>query len=193
LTFGEEFQRNDNHNQAPKEIMKLTYLAMIGITLLTGQSLHSQEAKEDQPPKWQVENENKLSGTWLNLNPATRSIPKVEIFREGAILKIRVWGRTHPQDTPHGPPDALFVLSDVSEQENRPSKPLPAVAFATHKADFAIYHFTLRLSEGKLTIEKVTLFLDDSKRSNRIEVHTFKKDIANAEQGGRGDGDKPPK
>jgi hypothetical protein len=67
------------------------------------------------------------------------------------------------------------VLSNHSEAANRPSKPLIATAFATHKAAFAMYYFTLRLSDEGLRIERVTLFTDDSKRSNRIMVETYKK------------------
>lgn len=161
--------------------MKLTYLAVFGVTILSNFPAHSEEAKQPQPPKWQVDNENMLCGTWKNTNPETISIPKVEISRKGAILMIRFWGKTHPKDTPSGPPEPLYVLSDHSEAENRLQKQPDAVAFATHKADFAISHFTLRLSEGRLSAEQVTLFTDDSKRSNRIMVETFKKEKNDAD------------
>ena len=155
--------------------MRTAYLvALCGVILITSIG-HADDAKQPEAPKWVLKAEDALVGTWLNTNPATQSIPKVEIFRDGAQLKIRFWGRTHPQDTPFGPPDALFVLSDYSEAANRSSKPPIATAFATHKADFAMLHFTLRLSDQGLRIEGVTLFTDDSKRSNRIMVETFKK------------------
>lgn len=99
---------------------------------------------------------------------------------------IRFWGRTHPQDTPYGPPVPLYVLSEYFEPETLPQKQASTSAFATYKADFAIMHFTLRLFDGKLIIESVTLFTDDSKRSNRNITQAFEKKKDNIEQDGGG-------
>lgn len=155
--------------------MRTNLLFALCAATLTCSIVHAEEPKQSAPPRWLIAAEDALVGTWLNTNPATQSIPKVEIFRDGPTLKVRFWGRTHPQDTPFGPPDPLFVLSNHSEAANRPAKPPIATAFATHKADFAIYHFTLRLSEEGLRIEAITLFTDDSKRSDRIVIETYKK------------------
>lgn len=155
--------------------MRIPQLLALFATLTCTSLVHAEDPKQAAPPKWLVTAEDALVGTWLNTNEATQSIPKVEILRDGPTLKIRFWGRTSPQDTPFGPPNELFVLSNHSEAANRPSKPLIATAFATHKAAFAIKHFTLRLSDEGLRIEGITLFTDDSKRSNRIIVETFKK------------------
>jgi len=149
--------------------------AATAATLSTAALVHAEEAKPATPPRWLLKAESALTGTWLNTNEATKSIPKVEIFHDGPTLKIRIWGRTHPQDTPFGPPDELLVLSNHSDPANRPPTPSIATAFATHKADFAIRHFTLRLSDDGLRIEGVTVFTDDSKRSHRIIVETYKK------------------
>jgi hypothetical protein len=136
---------------------------------------HAQERKEPETQPYLLPAGGAMAGTWLNTDEATRSIPKVEIFREGPAFKIRFWGRTHPHDTPFGPPDTLVVLSDHSDPANRPAKPPAATAFVTQKADFALHHFTLRLSGGLLRVEGVTLFTDGSGRPNRIKVETFRK------------------
>ena len=154
--------------------MQTTNFFALCAVMLTCPICHAKIPKQSEQPKWLVTAENALIGTWLNTNEATQSIPKVEIFRKDLTLKIRFWGRTHPQDTPFGPPDALFVLSDYSGTVNRVSKLPVAIAFSTHKSDFAIHHFTLRLSDGELRIESITLFTDNSKRSNRIMVETYK-------------------
>jgi hypothetical protein len=164
------------HSQAIiKLIMRIPHLLALFATLSTGTLVHAEESKPSTPPQWLLKAEGALTGTWLNTNEATKSIPKVEIFHDGPTLKIRFWGRTAPRDTPFGPPDELLVLSNHSDPANRPPTPSIATAFATHKADFAIRHFTLRLSGDGLRIEGVTLYTDGSKRSNRIVVETYKK------------------
>ena len=155
--------------------MKTIILFAVGSALCAIPFANSQEAAPPTAPKWLLQAEDSLVGTWLNTNEATQSIPKVEIFRDGPALQIRFWGRTGSQDTPFSPVDALFVLSDYSERALHPPKPPTTIAFATHQAGFAIKHFTLRLTDDGLRIEAVTLFTDDSRRSNRTQVETYRK------------------
>ena len=170
----EEVDRVFSTRQRPYHPMKATCLLALYTAGLTSSLAHAEDSKPPDRPAWLVKAEDALVGTWRNTHEATRSIPKVEIFREGSALKIRFWGRTHPQDTSFGP-EALYVLSDHSEPAHRPQQPPIATAFATHRADFAIEHFTLRLSDEGLSLEGITLFTDASKRSNRIAVETFKR------------------
>ena len=133
------------------------------------------QAPDDAPakPRWFVDAERSLVGTWANTAARTDAIPKIEIVVEGGVLKIQPWGRTHPHDTPFGPPDPLLVLSRYSDRQPAPEG--KAFAFATHKADFAMKFFTLTLRDRELDLEEVTVFTDNSGRSNRVYYATFAK------------------
>lgn len=139
------------------------------LVLITTQLAIAQDAK----PKWLDDAEKALLGTWENTNTKTNSIPRIEILVEEDTLKIRIWGRTLPKDSPYGPPDKLNVLSPRADIEVATKD--TAVAFATHTADFAIKHFTLRLRDDVIHLEGITIFTDESGRSNRIYNATFKK------------------
>lgn len=124
---------------------------------------------------WPAGDRNALLGTWLNTDPQTRSIPKVDILQESGTLKIRFWGRTQPEDSPFGPPVELFVLSGLSDATVTNVPNATVVAFATHTVNFATKHFTLHLMDGDLHLQGVTIFTDNSKRDNRIYHAVFKK------------------
>ena len=129
---------------------------------------------EETKPAWMIKAEKALVGTWENTNPKTQSIPKIEIeFDKDDALVIRFWGRTSPKDSPFGPPDPLLILSSHTDTEL--PKDFKEIAFATHKADFALKHFTLKLRDDTIHLEGVTIFSDSSGRSNRISTATFKK------------------
>ena len=136
-------------------------------------ALTQAEADAPNKPRWLAEGEQLLVGTWVNTAARTDAIPKVEILMEGGVLKMQPWGRTHPEDTPFGPPDPLRVLSRRSDRQ--PAPEAKVVAFATHRADFALKYFTLTFRDGKLDLEEVTVFTDGSGRSNRIYYATFAK------------------
>ena len=155
-------------------LTRLRTIAVVVVAVVLVSAGFTQDAaKKSAKPKWFAKAEQSLLGTWTNTNPDTQNIPKLDILFENDALKIRIWGRTHPKDSPFGPPDKLFVLfrrSDIKE-EPRPE----AIAFATHKADYALHYFTLKLRDGVIHLEGVTMFTDDSGRSDRSYVAAFSK------------------
>jgi hypothetical protein len=116
-------------------------------------------------------------GTWTNTADRTDSVPKIDVLMDGEVLKVRFWGRTHPQDSPFGPPDPLHVLSPYGDGGPHPAVAAGAraVAFATHKSDFAMHYSTLTLREQVLHLDMVTIFTDGSGRSDRTYHATFAK------------------
>jgi hypothetical protein len=116
--------------------------------------------------------EASLLGTWVN-TADTQSVPKLDVLIEGDVLKVRLWGRTHPQDSPFGPPDPLHVLSPYAD--GFPPPEAQAVAFSLHKADFALVYTTLRVRDGRIHLEQVKIFTDGSGRANRMYHATFAK------------------
>ena len=146
---------------------------VIAGALLVAAGFTQDVAKNPAKPRWFARAEQSLLGTWMNTNPDTQSIPKLDVLLKDDALKVRFWGRTSPEDRPFGPPDNLLVLAPRSDVEV-PTKP-EATAFAMHKADFALKYFTLKLNKGVIHLEGVTIFTDDSRRSDRIYVATFRK------------------
>lgn len=125
-------------------------------------------------PAWLAAAEASLLGTWVNTSD-TRSVPKLDVLTDGDVLKVRLWGRTQPQDTPFGPPDPLHVLSSHADAGAVAPAAAQAVAFSSHKADFALVHTTLRLRGGVIHLEQVTIYTDGSGRSNRIYHASYAK------------------
>ena len=155
--------------------MKTVQPFAFAAALLCSPFLNAEDAPPVKPPAWLTKAEDSLSGTWLNTDEKTQSIPKIEIFRENTVLKARVWGRTHPQDTPFKTPEPLLILSDHSDPPNRSKTPPLATAFATHKADFAVLYLKLTLTREGLQVENIEIFTDNSKRSNRIIFTSYQK------------------
>jgi hypothetical protein len=80
-----------------------------------------------------------LDGVWINLDPVTRSIPKIEI----AGTRIVWWGRTHPQGSKYGPMPLTF--SGDSVEDKSPDK----YGYVSEDVGFANHVMMLkRLSEA---------------------------------------------
>lgn len=111
-----------------------------------------------------------LDGTWINSDPNTRSIPKIRISTSPENgSRLEWWGRTHPEDTRYGPLE-LHLLGD-SVGDHSPDKH----GYATEDSGFADYIFLVTTSADDLVLECLTLFKDDSGRSNYRQRLIFKK------------------
>lgn len=125
--------------------------------------------------RWEAGNGKALLGTWLNPDPQTMSMPKVEITEEAGAYKIRFWGQLNATNAaPFGPPTDLFLLSGHLDSTATNVLNATTVAFATHRAGFADKHFTLHLIDGELQLQEVIIFTDGSRRSNRLYHGVFK-------------------
>lgn len=106
-----------------------------------------------------------LDGVWINLDPVTRSIPKIEI----AGTQIVWWGRTHPQDSKYGP--MPLTLSGDSVEDKSPDK----YGYVSEDVGFANHVMMLKRVGSQLVIEDLTIFKDGSGRANYCETLTFTK------------------
>jgi hypothetical protein len=107
-----------------------------------------------------------LDGVWINTDPATRSIPKIEISGTRFVW----WGKTHPKDTKYGP--ARLTLLGDSTGDASPDK----YGYVTHDAKFADKTYFLKRVGDQLVLEYMTVFKDGSKRANNLQTVTFQKE-----------------
>ena len=113
-----------------------------------------------------------LEGVWVNNDSNTRSIPKIEISsRPEGCTDLVWWGRTHPEDSRYGPFD-LTMLGD-SPGDDAPNK----VGYATQDFGFADEIFVVKRDGDAIVLESLTVFKDDSGRSNYHETPRFKKEL----------------
>ncbi len=109
-----------------------------------------------------------LDGTWINTDQNTRSIPKIRIFSSAkGGPQMEWWGRTHPHDSKYGPLK-LHLLGDSTEDRS-PDKH----GYATQDSGFADNIFFITTSGDQLVLESLTLFKDNSGRSNYRKRLTF--------------------
>lgn len=106
-----------------------------------------------------------LDGVWMNTDPATRSMPQVEI--DGA--KFIWWGKTHPENSKYGPFELTFFGDSVSDES--PNK----YGYIVSDSGFATRTMTIKLDGEQLVVESFTVFKDDSGRANYRNIQTFKK------------------
>ena len=171
---GAAVAQNSDRQERARQLRARVEAARANLERARAELQNSEQALADSAskPAWLAAAEASLVGTWVN-TAETRSVPKLDVLADGDALQVRLWGRTHPQDSPFGPPDPLRVLSTHADGGKPPEA--QAVAFSTHKADFALVHTTLRLRGDTLHLEQVTLFTDDSGRSDRMYHATFTK------------------
>ena len=113
-----------------------------------------------------------LDGTWINIDPNTRSIPKITITSTSkGGTQFEWWGKTQPQDSKDGP----FKLSLLGDSARDPSPDKHAYSREDH--GFADKVFFITSAGDQLVVECLTLFKQDDKlgRSNYREHLIFKK------------------
>ncbi len=107
-----------------------------------------------------------LEGVWINTDPDTRSVPKVEIT-EGTTPELVWWGKTHPEDSRYGP--LKLILLGESPADRDPME----YGYAEQDSGFAMRKFILRREGDELLLEMLTIFKDDSGRANFRQLMTF--------------------
>jgi hypothetical protein len=114
---------------------------------------------------------NNFVGTWKNLNPATRSIAKVEIKRSGSMLQIRPYGACTPTPCDWGAQPGIAYAPKVS------SNLLTAAnaATAVFKTGFSVTTLTLVAHGRRLSVASFTHFTDGSRRTDHDNFETFGK------------------
>ena len=118
-----------------------------------------------------------LDGVWVNVDEATRSIPKIEISGTqfvwwGVTHMLEQGGKTHRQDASYGPMKLTLLGDSVGDKSPNKS------GYVTEDSNFADRHYVLRRVGEQLVVESLTIFKDGSGRANYHETLTFKKQTA---------------
>jgi hypothetical protein len=118
-----------------------------------------------------AEEASPLKGTWLNTNPDTDSVPKIEIeIDDNGKATFIWWGKTHPENAKYGPIDLKLYGKSVGDNK-------PATSGTTvHETHFSDMLFTLTMDGGYLKVLRFTEFTDESGRKPFCLSLTFKKE-----------------
>jgi hypothetical protein len=119
-------------------------------------------------PAQQPAARNSLNGTWINVDPATRGIVRIQINGE----KVHPYGACHPDLCDWGVLKAKSFASTVDSKNS--------IALLTKKkTSFNQSQLTLALGAGgKLRVEVLTHFTDGSGRTDYRTVDTFARNLA---------------
>jgi len=101
-------------------------------------------------------------GRWVNVDRDTNGITRVEVWRDGWRLWVRVWGQCRPRDCDWGQTEGhVYARTSGGDRSD-------AVAVSANlNAGFARKYIVLRLSRGgNLRLESFTNFDDYSHRSD---------------------------
>ncbi len=113
-----------------------------------------------------------LTGDWVNIDPATRGITRINVTRAGTQHRIRVFGKCRPTDCDWGSVPAYFYTTRVS-------RPLTATAIALtaiYIKNYAHSIITIRKStHNKIVLTVFTRFTDNSRRSNYTSTYVLKR------------------
>lgn len=115
---------------------------------------------------------NQFTGTWTNTDPDTRGITKLEITKQGPVLKMHAWGQCHPEDCDWGTVPAFLYAPNVSANMMQTGK----VMSANYKTGFNETLVIVKpAGKNRLKAETFTRFTDGSNRSNYTSSYTFKR------------------
>lgn len=117
---------------------------------------------------------SQFTGNWKNADPNTRGVTALLITGTGDALKMRAWGKCHPQDCDWGEVDAHAYAPDVSS----PMEPNARAVSALFTTGFSQTQIIV-VPAGNNTIraEVYTRFTDGSNRSNYTATHTFRRQL----------------
>ena len=106
----------------------------------------------------------RFAGQWVNVDPASRGISKVQIETSGEVVRVRVFGRCHPSDCDWGWVTGLAYTAEGVDAE------LPSTAsavLATYEHGYSTRVLVIAFdSPTTLSVESFTQFKDRSGRSN---------------------------
>ena len=114
---------------------------------------------------------NQYLGNWTNINPNTRGITKIKIFKQAGRLKMQVYGKCHPSDCNWGVKRAFAYSSSVASNVNYNTRAI----VATFNKSFAQTIVTARKSGSRLHVTIYNRFRDGSGRTNYIKNFILKK------------------
>jgi hypothetical protein len=112
-------------------------------------------------------------GKWVNVDPEG-GLTKLTISRDKDSWKIEGWGKCEPSDCEWGKVPFNLIGTSIGDKSFD-------IGFATWefegatKVDMKSF-MTVKLVGKKLLVEKITIFTDDSGRSNYRSINLLKKE-----------------
>lgn len=100
-----------------------------------------------------------LVGTWVNVEPHTRDLVRLEIKPRGNQITIHAFGACTPNPCDWGTVEGCLYSDTVATMN-------PAAFTAEYKFDFAHVVVTGALYKGALFVETLTHFIDQSGRAD---------------------------
>jgi len=113
---------------------------------------------------------DEFEGKWRNADEKTSGLTTLEISLAGDHVKVHAWGRCHPTDCDWQSVDATAFARHVRSALPRDAQTLLAV----FKTSFSESILVIDAAEwGKLRVELLTRFTDQSGRSAYSAIYTF--------------------
>ena len=109
-----------------------------------------------------------IAGEWVNRDNGTRGLKRLMVTSDGSKWSINAWGSGGGGEIPWGETKLALLGKNVAARE------LP-YGFATWSPGFADTYLILRLEKEALEAEVLTIFKDDSGRSNYRSVESFRR------------------
>jgi len=117
---------------------------------------------------------NQFTGTWKNADPNTGGITKLTISGNANSLKMRAWGKCHPQDCDWGEVSAYAYATGVSSNLEQNAQAVSAI-FTTGFSQTQV--IVKPLGSNRLRADVYTRFTDGSGRSNYSASYTFNRQL----------------
>ena len=107
-----------------------------------------------------------ILGNWRNVDDKTRNITRLAILQENGSYTIQSWGASGKGESDQGKVVLYLVGDNVLDTDFK-------YGFATWNHGFMKDHAILRTNMSQLTMEIISVFKDDSGRSNYRSVERF--------------------
>jgi hypothetical protein len=140
---------------------RITIPALVAIMLLLCQSLSFAAVSQ-------------FTGTWKNTDPNTAGVTKLSITGNGNSLKMRAWGKCHPQDCDWGEVNAYAYAPGVSSNIDQNAQAVSALFSTSFSQTLVIVRPN---SRSTIRADIYTRFTDNSGRSNYTASYTFNRQL----------------
>ncbi len=117
---------------------------------------------------------NQLTGNWKNTDPNTKGLTALLITGSGEALRVRAWGKCHPQDCDWGEVDAFAYAPDVSSPVESQARAVSAL-FTTSFSQTQL--IVVPAGNNMVRAEVYTRFTDGSNRSHYTATYTFRRQL----------------
>ena len=116
---------------------------------------------------------SQFTGSFRNVDASTGGLTRIEITRNGANVRVQVWGKCSPADCDWGIQDGFAYGDDITSD---PASRARSVS-VTYQKSFAETLLIIRPRAGnRLEVEKFTRYTDSSGRASFADVNTFVRD-----------------